>query len=159
MEAMNMNWDAIATIAELVGAIAVVATLIYFSRQIRSLASDSYANSVTLVEESERELQRLYIDHAALIVKSNGDEPLTEEEKFVLRELYTSTQGSYFFAFIRARVYERDGENSIRTFVKVLRRYPAFMGLYHESEIRENTRPRAKTFVSLVDKELESSGT
>ena len=155
-EPMHMNWDAIASIAELVGAIAVVATLIYFARQIRSLASDSFARNVSQVEDSQRELQRLYIDHAALILRANGGEALTEEENFVLREIYASTQDSHFFSFLRARAYEDDGHNSVRTFVMALHRFPVFMNFYHESEIHENTRINARNFVSLVNEKLES---
>lgn len=44
-----MNWDAVAATAEIIGSIAVVATLIYLSVQIRQSTRESHANSVHLL--------------------------------------------------------------------------------------------------------------
>ena len=48
-----MNWTALGAIGELVGAIAVLVTLIYFAIQIRNIQGASSANSLSVTDQAE----------------------------------------------------------------------------------------------------------
>lgn len=54
-----MNWDAIGATGEVIGAIAVVATLIYLSLQIRSAQRDAQTSNFHRVADSFNDLNRL----------------------------------------------------------------------------------------------------
>ena len=60
-----MNWDAIGAVGEILGAIAVVATLIYFGRQL------SQANRISTVTGA-RELQQMYT-HVYTMIATNSE--------------------------------------------------------------------------------------
>ena len=60
-----MNWDAIGAAGEILGALAVVATLIYFGRQI------SQANRIATATGA-RELQQMYT-HVYTLIATNSD--------------------------------------------------------------------------------------
>ena len=62
-----MNWEAIGTIAEVVGAIAVVASLIYLARQIRE------ANQNAAIEANER-MARDYASHGSVVMSDENVE-------------------------------------------------------------------------------------
>ena len=54
-----MNWDAIGAIGEVVGAVAVVATLIYLSLQVRSAHRDAQTSNFHRVADSFNDLNRM----------------------------------------------------------------------------------------------------
>ena len=54
-----MNWDAIGAIGEVVGAIAVVATLIYLSLQVRSAQRDAQTSNFHRIADSFNDLNRM----------------------------------------------------------------------------------------------------
>lgn len=64
LDVMDANWDAIGSIAEILGAIAVFATLLYLSRQIRQ------TNSIAQTDGNERLLQRF--DDANQLLIADG---------------------------------------------------------------------------------------
>ena len=83
-----MTWEAAGAIGEMVGAIAVVATLIYLSTQIRQnnklLSSDSrqtlVANDLTSLLAN--------VEHSELFVKLTSSEELTAEEQLRLSFIF-----------------------------------------------------------------------
>jgi hypothetical protein len=88
-----MNWDAVAAIAELLGAISVVSTLVYLSiqtRQARSVSERSayYAElqaNVSTVDMYSR--WRTYLQNAILlevIAKANSGHDIAAEEQIML---------------------------------------------------------------------------
>ena len=85
-----MNWEAIAAIGEIVGAIAVVATLIYLAIQIRT-ARISAASAATYSAMEGYSRWRANIlqnsDIANAVAKANQYETLNEREQFQLRTL------------------------------------------------------------------------
>lgn len=86
-----MNWDAIGAIGEIIGALAVVATLLYLASQTRQTrtAVESKANLGT-VEAHGRFRQALVYnpDLADLIAKANGDPNISDGEKIRLRAFF-----------------------------------------------------------------------
>ena len=80
-----MNWDAIGAIAEIIGAIAVVVTLIYFSLQIRQynrgLRSSTF--HATMHEFNQINIQQLDPSLTGLLEQGLADpDSLTETEKY-----------------------------------------------------------------------------
>ena len=61
---MPMNWTAIATISELVGALAVVVTLFYVAAQIRQSTNAILVNSRQTLLDADLGLISDFIDHA-----------------------------------------------------------------------------------------------
>ena len=59
-----MNWDAVGAIGEVVGALAVVATLICFSIQIRSTQASVRGDAVSRAQETESRLLELELRYA-----------------------------------------------------------------------------------------------
>ena len=98
-----MNWDAIGAIGELVGAAAVVATLIYFARQIRGSSRDSAAQYFTANQAIQADITKLTIDHAELLTRANRNEELSDAERMVFTQLIRHFTGSYFRATRRAQ--------------------------------------------------------
>ncbi len=77
-----MNWDAIGAIADAVGAIAVVVTLIYLALQIRHNTRASKASAVSASNVSLRENRRAVLASAELtklFVSGNTDPPSLSE--------------------------------------------------------------------------------
>jgi hypothetical protein len=78
-----MNWDAVGAIAELVGALAVIATLIYLSGQIREAARSKKLQAAQFGREQRIQWFKDARDSsvwAKIRAKRNAGDPLTEEE-------------------------------------------------------------------------------
>lgn len=105
-----MNWDAVAAVAEAIGTLAVLVSLIYLAVQIRQgtqqFARGVEANQLAAFERNIesgnriRELLILHPDLAQLLLKgSRSYQTLESDEKFrfglLLRNILSSIQGGY----------------------------------------------------------------
>ena len=153
-----MNWEAIGSIGEVIGAIAVVSTLIYFSIQIRGLSADSFSDSLSRVNEGERELSKMKQNHAALIIKANSGAVLTEEEEFVLREIFFSHWVFHLIAYLRSRTYGRDGAINVHNMTRTLIEYPCFLQLFRNESWRSGANEGSFDYVQQIDKRLSERG-
>ena len=105
-----MNWDAVAAVAEAIGTIAVLVSLIYLAVQIRQstqqFARGVEANQLAAFERNIesanriRELLILHPDLAQLLLKgSKSYKTLQGDEKFrfglLLRNIFSGLQGGY----------------------------------------------------------------
>ena len=80
-----MNWDAIAAIAELAGAIGVIASLIYLARQIRQSNATDKLTATLGVQASFNEVARLFIEGGDDVLAGLEDfSKLDESERFKL---------------------------------------------------------------------------
>ena len=105
-----MNWDAIGAIAELLGAIGVILSLVYLAAQIRQGASHTEQNTkavrASVYQELLSQIAELNAqvvrtpDLAELIVRTRdgSDEP-TEAERLRLRIMTSSTLRCQLYAF------------------------------------------------------------
>lgn len=77
-----MNWEAIGAIGEILGAVGVLATLIYLSQQIRKSAEDTRNNTVfavmSLLSKNRRAAMNSGI--AELVIRAEKGEQLTDTE-------------------------------------------------------------------------------
>ena len=79
-----MNWDAIGAIGEIIGAIAVVATLLYLSIQTNRTRMAVEAGSTTATQEAYSRWRTAFVqnsDLAKAFAKANAGEELSPEEK------------------------------------------------------------------------------
>ena len=101
-----MNWEALGSIAELVGSVAVLATLIYLAVQIKKTQEIAQAQSYDASRLVELEQSKVLIAHADLIERSNAGEELTGVETRVLNTmLYAMARNSMteYFSSLRIR--------------------------------------------------------
>jgi hypothetical protein len=93
-----MNWDAIGAVAELLGALGVIASLVYLATQMRQNARATQASSYQQFEHSlsERAMSQVTVPGLARIVLLGMSDPeqLNEEEmrKFIAWE-YANMRG------------------------------------------------------------------
>ncbi len=64
-----MNWDAIGAIAELLGAVGVIASLIYLATQIRQSHEQMNQNTAALRTTSRQDIVSGYRTHARLLLE------------------------------------------------------------------------------------------
>ena len=80
-----MNWEALGAIAELLGAIGVILTLLYLSRQIDNNSKQLEGSAVVAIAEYERSMLEDIFDNEKLwdiIKRGNGDwDALNEEDQ------------------------------------------------------------------------------
>ena len=80
-----MNWNAVGAIGELVGAIAVVVSVLYLAWQVRSQVQESKLNAIHEVSEGFREgIAATYLDRQLselFVAAKDGVESLTEAER------------------------------------------------------------------------------
>lgn len=112
-----MNWEAIGVIAEIVGAIAVVVTLIYLSVQIRLARKDSQVqgSSSSLVQYANWRSHLLNkSDLAKAVTKANQGEELTEDEALrvttLMDDLIVTSFASHIASFQTNPLYHRPSE-------------------------------------------------
>ena len=122
-----MNWEAIGVVAEIVGALAVVITLIYLSVQLRlgreaTQAQSSYA-TIDMYESWRSHL----IENAQLagiVARANRGEPLTDEEQIrvsdLMDDLFIALAVSQATGARTEALYDRSAEREYvrRTFSK-----------------------------------------
>lgn len=144
-----MNWDALGAIGEVVGAVAVVVTLVYFSIQLRGVRASTAGDSVTRAQETELRLISLELTHAALLVKANDDIELTTEERYRLLKLYRSRWSGHLLEFVRTRSLGFDSRAAARNMARSLTENACFKRLYDESE--PSPDPNVREFVEQVD--------
>lgn len=153
-----MNWDAIGALGEIVSALAVLITLIYFAVQIRTMRLNSEAELFTKTDEGVRDLQRLCIAHSSLILKANRGDDLSEEEAFQLFGIYRSHQSFYFHGYSRNVTL---GQRPIHSelFCRLLIANESFRKLYREDDImRDGPAKIISDFVTSVDEHLHKTG-
>ena len=83
-----MNWDAMGAIAELGGAIAVVATIVYLSSQIRQTNRISATSTMNDVLNKFDDFNRMIVSDRSLRIVLTKTETLSEEESV---QVYTFT--------------------------------------------------------------------
>lgn len=137
-----MNWDAIGAVGEVVGAIAVVATLIYFSLQIRSMRSSEVSNLLESIVSNELEILKMERESSALIVRGNRGDPLTDEERLELHSIVQAHNTFGFHGHRREVMLRRGTTVRAREFARTLVRNPIYLSIWAEhnqriSEVRE----------------------
>ncbi len=97
-----MNWDAAGAIGEIVGAIAVTATLFYLALQTKRARQSADAQGTIQSASMHAEWRRAVMQNSEisrLIAKANQGQELTESEEILMRntaeELFVARRTSY----------------------------------------------------------------
>jgi hypothetical protein len=113
-----MNWGAIAAVGEVLGAIAVIGTLLYLASQTRHTrtAVESAAN-LGIVEAHSRFRQALMVnpDLADLLARANIDPEVTDGERIRLQMLFHD-----IFMACAVGILTKAGDNTPRTDTRYL---------------------------------------
>jgi len=152
-----MNWEAAGAIGEIIGAIAVVSTLIYLSIQIAGTkqAAESQASQRSMeMYSSWRSMLVQNAAFAAVLAKANEKIELSPDEKIQL-EAFTD---EYFFAILGSHalgahagsVHNLSGE--IQYFRDMVSRNPCLVSQWHR--FRANADIVSPDFASAIDKAL-----
>ena len=120
---------------EFIGAIAVVATLFYFSRQIRSMQSSHYSEAIVSTVDGEIALDQMYVDNAELIVKGNAGEQLSDADELKLRHIYHAIQTVHFHYYIRERERGHPYDVRAQVFAAHLLKNPVLLGIFQSVEV------------------------
>ena len=127
-----MNWEAIGAIGEIVGALAVVSTLLYLSVQLRQYQLSSIAEGSSKGHELHSAWRNTIVqntDAAGALAKANSGEKLSERERvqleFFADELFISSVVSDQFGRHSGTFY--DDEAYWRYLVDVLERNPGLL--------------------------------
>ena len=153
-----INWEAIGAIGEVIAAVAVLITLIYLALQVRNLGADLYSAHLSRIDEGERDLRKLKLEHAELLVKaSSNPETLSEIEKFQIQKLYLSHEAFSFFAYLRALASGGNELLHAKIFAESLRNYPAFLPIYENRDFMYLDNPDRIQFGALVSRELNKA--
>jgi hypothetical protein len=93
-----MNWEAVGTIAELIGAIGVIVTLVYLAQQIRDNTKQSRLSSIRAINAStDSAFEPIYIPENTRIWTTGLADPgaLDEREQHVFDLLMTRLIASF----------------------------------------------------------------
>lgn len=152
-----MNWEAIGAIGEIVGAAAVVATLIYLAIQTRRTREATEINgtfaSLNLYSEWRGALAHSP-DLARAVARSNNDIELSEEEQVQLQaftdDLFIVSSVSYANNIRSGSVHDTTGD--IEYVAGVLRANPGL--IEHWQRFRQTILFISPDYVALIDKSL-----
>ncbi len=138
---------------EFVGSIAVVATLLYFSLQIRSMREGTYYQAIANTQSEETELRKLGAEHADTIVKANSELELSHAEQYIVQNVYRA-HASYSFHYHLLEMRSGSPQHiRAMTFARILIENPAF--LKHFSSERWDT-PEHAEWRDLVTEKLRT---
>ena len=98
-----MNWEAIGSIGEVVGAIGVLITLIYFSVQIRRNQEASLIASLSTSHLAAINVESKLEESAILLCKANRREELTDEENYRLERIAGIVEVDFIHNYLRIR--------------------------------------------------------
>ncbi len=113
-----MNWDAVGAVAEILGAGAVIATLLYLARQLSHSVDSSQSSATDRVMRGFDEINRLIVSDASLretLLKETELTPSEREQYFQFVVLYCniwySAQTDYDNGLIPEDLYRGAAED------------------------------------------------
>lgn len=125
---MNGNWK---EGVELIGILAIVASLIFVGLQLRQEHAIANAQLQNEMISARIELNDQVIGNAAVLVKANNGESLTEEEQLILYELVDSHWAEGFFGYRRWQFVEHPAYLApMRAFSNFLHENPAALRVW-----------------------------
>lgn len=149
---------------EFVGAIAVVATLMYLAVQIRTARADADANSFNSTSNNLISVETTFLHEAKVWTKANEGKELTKAEEFAFNTLIEIRHNHSFFAYRRSMAL-KNGRESIHAinFAIFMLEFPiAYERWLNNEKIRIGRRaaigwePLAGGFVDIVESTVSS---
>lgn len=148
-----MNWQAIGAIGEILGAIAVVLTLIYLALQFRGMKAQINNDALGQVQAADHNLVLMMLENAELMSKANGDPELSAVERYKLQQILDAHVSRRFHHYLQTVVVQANAKVPPRTLADTLRSNPALLEIWKEQE-RSKDRV-VREFQESVDDFLE----
>ena len=149
-----MNWDAIGAIGEIIGAFAVVISLVYLAMQIRSQNSQAKLSALHEMSREQRAASSLFAsDHISdIFVRANKDyASISEAESVQLIVVVTGL----FRAWENAFLENRDGSLDANIWAVLSRDYTQPMGAESFRHIwtlrKQNYDPDFQKYVNSIE--------
>ncbi len=141
-----MNWDAIGAIGEILGAAAVVITLIYLSVQLRAARLAADVNLVDRSRDNDFECNRLLLDHAELWVRANSGVELSADDNLRVDRIVRMLSSDSFHAYRRSATL-RSGRERVHSarLAGLLHQHPSMYQRWQA--IREHSISRQRLLV------------
>ena len=147
-----MNWEAIAAIAELAGALGVIASLVYLARQIKQSNSTDKLNATLSLQSSYNETGGLFLRDGELISRGLSDlSQLNGEEQLKFAVIFHLYFGHIELVHSHDKKMLLDQDIVNRTY-RALRFYLQFPGVQEWwKEAGRNTF--SKAFIAFVEEQ------
>ena len=134
---MELNWDAIGAIGEIVGAFAVVASLAYLATQIRTQNAESRSAAMHNISVGFRDSISTFADPqlATIMSKANSEDSELSEPELI--QLYVGVTKIFrvweeAYALYRRGRLEDDIWDSMMRYYSVIMGTPAFLRVWEE---------------------------
>jgi hypothetical protein len=159
-----VNWDAVGAIGEIVGAAAVLSTLVYLAlqtRQARVAAEETAKYSGLQATHSIVDLyvdaRRMLIEHRELIARANEGQVLSESDRLALslvfHDLFYAAAYSHLSSTSAGSVHAEGAD--VDYFASLLSENPAAIAEWHRH--KHLVAKMSTEFVALVDETLAAS--
>jgi len=133
-----MGWDAIGAIGEVAGAVAVVLTLFYLARQIKTSSDVSKAELFERSNDRFSRVRSIVIQHPEIALNMRDPKGLTEEQFLIAQSIVLEIAFSYAVSYeSQGLVYSQDRWDVVEAANLYLGRYPAFRS-HAIRQLREN---------------------
>lgn len=124
-----MNWEAIGAVGEVIGAVAVVASLIYLAGQVRHNNKLAKNNSLQTVLQSEMNFASIIMDNAELWDRIICGETFTDREErrkaTILYNMYILDSANRFYQYKTGYLDNQNWEGRRQTLHSIVR-WPLF---------------------------------
>jgi len=154
-----VDWNAIGALGEIVGAIAVIGTLIYLARQIRQSAINSRASQISMLNHSYAALNDLIVasPHAISALKSveNPERASADADGVLLRHLMYKWFNLWLaaeMAFSNGQLSEAEFEIYKDDFKNIKELYPGLMPYLIEELKRYPAARDSAIFAPIAEK-------
>ena len=153
-----MNWDAVGAVGDLLGSIAVIVTLLYLVRQIKSAEIATWNANVSSLQSTRIAVRSHRLDHIELVLRANEGLELNQVEAAKMQILYQNQYDVSFFTFLNMRRLGQDGVTQAQTFAEFLNQNPGMYKLWQTDQDRRavaanDWRTMVNQYLSGVTKE------
>ncbi len=150
-----MNWDAIGAVGEVLGAVGVLITLIYFGFQLRKTQKTMEISSFSATSDAQFALNTQMLDHADLVIRADKGENLSDVEAGQFRILVQNASNHSFFTYVRQGLSGRDQAPPVMNFSSWLNKHPAARAVWLESLAASPDSGMFNRWLSLVRAEVD----
>ena len=127
-----MSWEAVGSVAELLGSLGVLITLVYLAIQIRGAQTGLRNAAVSATHEARIAINIHRSDNIDLVINANSGDELTKAELARLMIMIQNENISMMFSFQRFKSLGEDGFTQLRYFARFLCDNPALEKLWRE---------------------------
>jgi len=129
-----VNWEALGAIGEVVGAIAVLGTLVYIAIQIKRTQNVAIAQAADNSQQITLQQSNQWLEHIDVILKANSDEILSDKEHAIIQELMQTRRYMAFLLYTRMKSLNNSQHMIASNFAGFLLANPGAQKWWQENE-------------------------